>query len=189
MANTFLKRIIILTIFYLFLSSNIFAHPHITVQAYSYNFFNDKGLQGIYMQWEFDPMFSSQLLYNYDINEDMEFTAEETKELKEKYFNILVDGGYYTKIKINDKKISNPLPVSFKATVDKEDEVLIMSFFVPLNVPYSKNSSIYYSVSDDTSYTAFFIPQQNLRNKGTNFKITQKHINKFGEISYSFTKG
>ncbi|OQY36263.1 MAG: hypothetical protein B6229_10540 [Spirochaetaceae bacterium 4572_7] len=151
-------------------------------------YFNKDGLQGIYMQWEFDPMFSSQLIYNYDTDNNMIFSKSETADLKSKYFDMLVEGGYYTEIQIDSKKMKNPLPVSFKATIDKEDEILIMSFFVPLSIPYSSSTSMYYSVSDSTSYTSFFIPQKDLRLKGSDYKILKKHINQFGEISYTFTK-
>lgn len=186
MAHNFLKKQHLLLLFIFFSIVGLYAHPHMKVQVYSYNYFNNSGLQGVYMQWEYDPMFSSQLIYNHDLNNDMIFSESETEELKSKYFDNIVDSGYYSYFSINDKIIDNPTPVSFKAVIDKDDEVLILSFFVPLNIFESGNVDIKYGFQDKTQYTAFFIPQSNIRTKGEGFTLKHEHINKFGEITYSY---
>ena len=189
MAFNFLTKRTLLVVLLFLLSFNIiYAHPHMTIQAYSYNYFNDKGLMGVYLQWEYDPMFSSQLIYNYDVDQNMEFSESEIGELKLSYFDNIVDSNYYTYFKLDNKKISNPEPVSFKAVIDKEDEVIVMSFYIPLNIDYQGNQQLTYGYEDKTQYTAFYIPQRELWNKGDNFNISKKHINRLGEVKLTFSE-
>ncbi|QEN03983.1 DUF1007 family protein [Thiospirochaeta perfilievii] len=186
MAYTILKKQNLFLLLIFISSLSLYAHPHMKIQAYSYNYFNENGLQGVYMQWEYDPMFSSQLIYNYDIDNNMEFSADEALELKIKYFDNIVDSNYYTYFYINDKLIENPEPVSFKAVIDKVDVVMILSFFVPLNITKTGYVDIRYGFNDKSQYTAFFIPQSSIRAKGEGYKLKKEHINQFGEITYSY---
>ncbi|MGL1894296.1 MAG: DUF1007 family protein [Spirochaetaceae bacterium] len=186
MANIILKKHFLLIALFVISTISLYAHPHMKIQAYSYNYFNDSGLQGVYMQWEYDPMISSQLIYNYDINGDMTFSESEIEEFKTKYFENIVDSGYYTYFEIDGKTLINPEPVSFKAVIDKEDEVIILSFFVPLNLSKKGYVDIRYGFNDNTQYTAFFIPHSKVRTKGDGFKLIKEYVNQFGEITYSY---
>ncbi len=165
------------------------AHPHVHVNSYAHFYFNKTGLQGMYIQWIFDPLYSSQILYECDIDSNDEFSPEETAEVKDYYFTNLDQFQYYLGLKINKSKIKVPVPENFSAQVDKDDEVVIFTFYLPLQESFEPGgTNIMVDFVDPTNYTAFICAQRSLSLKGNTEKVDDVIINRLGSISFNFKK-
>jgi len=98
----------------------------LSISAYVHYYFDESGLIGFYIQWIFDPLFSSQIIYECDVDLDNSFSEEEVKQVGHYYFSHLVDYNYYIKLKIDDKKEPIAIPLNFNAEIDKDDDNVVI---------------------------------------------------------------
>jgi len=182
-----MKRFIIL-LFVIVLPTLLFAHPHMSINAYAHNYFDQSGFMGFYIQWIFDPLFSSQIVYECDVDNDLSFSEEELKQVEAYYFSRLDDYNFYTVLRIEDKVESLGTPVNFSAEIDTDDDnVVIFTFYVPVNLPYkSGGTRVSIDFTDPTNYTAFICPQRSLSVYGDANKISKVVINRLGSISFTY---
>ena len=182
-----MKKVLILLIV-LIIPFAVFAHPHSTINAYAHYYFNEKGFTGFYIQWIFDPLFSSQIVYECDLDNNLTFSEEELKEVEAYYFSRLDKYNYYTKLRLNGKYVSLGVPSGFSAEIDTDDDnVVIFTFYVPVNKPYeSGGTEMFMDFDDLTSYTAFICPQRSLSVNGEVNKISNVEINRLGSIIFTY---
>ena len=182
-----MKKILILLII-IMVPLSAFAHPHSTINAYTHYYFDKNGFMGFYIQWIFDPLFSSQIVYECDLNGDLTFSQEELKQVEDYYFSRLDDYNFYTKLQLNDKPVPLGSPVNFSAEIDKDDDnVVIFTFYIPVNQPYgSKESSVFIDFTDPTGYSTFICPQRSLSVNGEVIKISKVEINRMGSILFTY---
>ncbi len=165
----------------------IYSHPHINIHAYTYYYFDNKGLIGLYVQWIYDPLFSSQIIYECDTDEDMVLSADEIEQVRSYYFTRLSSDGCFTRITLDRTDIPIPTPLNFSAAIDKEDEVVIFTFYLPLEEPYSRGKNrLTVAFADPTNYTAFICPQRAVAVEGATHKITDVYINRLGSIAFTY---
>ncbi len=179
---------IYLTISLLFLFSGIIsAHPHITTVIYPHIYFDKEGMNGFYLQWIYDPMYSSQIIYDIDVDMNLELDDDEQVVAKSNFFSILKNDSWFMTIMVDGVKTSIPTPVNFSAEIDKEDETIMYTFYIPLQLPYKKGgTNVNIEFTDPTSYTAFKIPVNTLKPNGTEADMDEIDINYAGIVSYSF---
>jgi len=182
-----MKKIIIL-LFIIIPSVSLFAHPHMSINAYAHYYFDKSGFTGYYIQWIFDPLFSSQIVYECDIDNNLSFSDEEMKQVERYYFSRLDEYNYYTAIEIDGLKQPLGTPSNFSAEIDTDDDnVVIFTFYVPVNRSYeSGGTNIVMDFEDITNYTAFICPQHNLSVYGEVNKISNVIINRLGTISFTY---
>lgn len=182
-----MKKLIIL-LFALLLPVSLFAHPHSTINAYAHYYFDQSGFMGFYVQWIFDPLFSSQIVYECDVDNDLSFSDKELKQVEAYYFSRLDDYNFYTELRIEERKEPLGIPVNFNAEIDTDDDnVVIFTFYVPVNRPYkSGGTRVIVDFTDHTNYTAFICPQRTLSVYGDANKISKIIINRLGTISFTY---
>ncbi|MCK5198332.1 MAG: DUF1007 family protein [Spirochaetales bacterium] len=182
-----MKRFIIL-LFAIVLPVSLSAHPHMSINAYAHYYFDQSGFMGFYIQWIFDPLFSSQIVYECDTDNDLSFSDKELEQVEKYYFSRLDDYNFYTELRIEDRVEPLGIPVNFSAEIDTDDDnVVIFTFYVPVNRPYkSGGTRITVDFTDHTNYTAFICPQRALSVYGDANKISDIVINRLGTISFTY---
>ena len=184
-----MKKLFFLLVLFIVPVLSIFAHPHVFVNSYAHFYFNDKGMSGMYIQWVFDPLYSSQILYECDLDSNEEFSSDEIAEVKDYYFSQLDQYNYYLALAVDKNKIKVPEPVNFTAQVDKEDEVVVFTFFLPLEEEFEPGGTeVMVDFTDPTSYTAFTCAQSSLSLNGETEKVRDVMINRLGSIEFTFEK-
>jgi len=127
------------------------AHPHVFIDSSLR--FEMRGAEcvGIQVEWTFDPVFSADVIGQFDRNRDGAFDAAENETVRSKAFSNLVKYGYFTFIRKRDER-------SFAETVERfqasqRDGRAIYRFRVPLE---GKGISGSFSVAsfDTTFYCA-----------------------------------
>jgi len=129
-----MKRIVLL---FLFIATTVVlsAHPHVFMDMNSDIIFNKKGLEGFYVHWRFDEMFSSGVRLSYDSNGNGSFENSEIELLKSEYFNNLANFNYFISYELNGKSRKVTKVSDFTAIL--EDNVVSYKFFVPLRADFS----------------------------------------------------
>jgi ABC-type uncharacterized transport system substrate-binding protein len=118
--------------------------------------FDERGLAGFRICWEFDEMFSSMIIQDFDGNRNGRFEPGEMKHLKEGAFSNLRNFGYFTHIKISGR----PFEVSFVKdfTAEIRGGKLVYNFAVPCHVSAADRfREVRVSIYDHSFYTSVFL--------------------------------
>ena len=133
----------------------VFAHPHVFISQKVNIVFDDKGLAGFNIEWEFDDMFTTMILGDYDANKNQFLEKNEVATIKEKAFSYLANFNYFTFIKIENKPFDVKFVKNFFAKINNNK--LIYEFFVPCHVSAIKNiKNIIVASYDPSYYSAVF---------------------------------
>ena len=182
-----MKKLLILLIIITAPVLSIYAHPHVNVNSYAHFYFDKSGLMGMYVQWVFDPLYSSQILYECDLDSNGEFSGEELAEVEDYYFSQLDQYNYYLDLAVNKRKVPLPEPVNFNAQVDHDDEVVIFTFYLPLKQEFAPGGTrLMVDFADPSNYTAFTCVQRSLSLNGETEKVRDVVINRLGSIEFTF---
>lgn len=136
------------------------SHPHVFIINRYTLVFDDKGLAGIRVNWQFDDYFSAMISSDYDADNNGEIDASENQKIKEEAFDNLKDYGYFTFIKIDDTAFEVRFVRDFSASLDKN--ILTYEFFIPCHVTaVSSYKELRVAAYDPSYYTAVYFADKN----------------------------
>lgn len=165
------------------------AHPHIISVLYPHIYFDEKGMSGFYIQWIYDPMYSSQIIYNVDTDMNMELNEEEEIEAKEILYSLLESESWFMTILVDGVNRNVPDPLSFSVEIDKDDETILFTYYIPLPLAYKRGGTdVHIEFTDPSQYTAFKIPLDTLTPVGESAVFNRVDINYSGYINYNFSR-
>jgi len=142
-----------LLILCLLIPSTLFSHPHAFVDSVVTFQFNENSLEGFWIEWIFDKLFSAEAILYFDKDKDGAFDKEEQKMIKEGASG-LKDYGYYTYITYKGKTRMIHKVEKFRA--DIKDHRLIYRFFIPINLPRNNSQDkITLAIYDRAFYADF----------------------------------
>ena len=184
-----MKKILLLISLLLFSSVLVSAHPHIISMVYPHIYFDDDGMNGFYLQWIYDPVYSSQIIYDIDTDMNMELNSSEQEMAKDDFISALKSEDWFMTILVNGEKQVIPEPVNFSAEIDTFDETIMFTFYIPLSLPYeTSGTKVNIEFTDPSQYTAFKIPVESLKANGTQATINSVDINYWGIVEYDFSR-
>lgn len=130
------------------------AHPHVWVTMKSEIVYGSDGsLVGVRHAWTFDEMFSTFATQGIQNNKKGEFTREELKPLAEVNVTSLKEFGYFTFVKVGDKKVSLADPVDYY--LDFKDSRLTLNFTLPVQSPFKSDSVLDIDIYDPSYFVDF----------------------------------
>jgi len=136
------------------------SHPHVFIVQRIRIVFDDNGLAGFKIQWNFDDMFASMIAGDYDKNQNGTLEENEIKLIKKEAFSYLANYNYFTFIKNGKKPFTIKFIQNFSATLNNSK--LRYEFFVPFHVTAANNfKKITVAVYDPSYYTAIFFSEKN----------------------------
>jgi ABC-type uncharacterized transport system substrate-binding protein len=117
--------------------------------------FDDKGLAGFKVQWQFDEMFSSMIVGDYDKNSNRKLEANEVAVIEQEAFSYISNYDYFTFVKIDGKPFKVRFVKDFRAELRKN--ILIYTFLIPCHVAArSDYRQIVVATYDPSYYSAVF---------------------------------
>lgn len=132
------------------------SHPHVFVDSAVTVVFDEKGVAGFKIRWEFDEMFSSMIILDFDTNGNNRFEPSEIEEVRNGAFSNLRTFDYFTHVRINGEPFKVKCVTDFSAEI--ADGILIYRFFVPCHVRAGTVSTeIALSIYDRTFYSSVFL--------------------------------
>jgi ABC-type uncharacterized transport system substrate-binding protein len=151
------------------------AHPHVFVNQRLNIVFDDKGLAGIGVHWEFDEMFAGMIAEYNDLNGNGRFEPQEVESVKENAFDYIKEHNYFTFIRIDGAPFRVKFITDFNAKL--ENNRLLYEFFIPCHVTATEHyKKVVVASYDPSYYTAiFFADKTPLRlTAGDTFKVRTK---------------
>lgn len=130
-----------------------FAHPHIFIDAkFEVVAAPDGSISELRNVWNFDEVFSSSVLMDFDKAGDQTLNATELKAVGKTVRDSLAQYGYYTNVTSNGKAVPMAKPDAIQA--DYKDGSLILTFSLkPEQKTFLKGTTIF-GIYDKTLYTA-----------------------------------
>ena len=113
-------------------SNTSFSHPHVFMTQQITSVFDDKGLAGFKIFWEFDDMFASMIAVDYDKNQNGFLEKDEVALVKAEAFSYLLEFNYFVFIRINEEPFDVKFIKNFSAILN--DGKLVYTFFIPCHV-------------------------------------------------------
>ncbi|MBU3956257.1 DUF1007 family protein [bacterium] len=173
----------------IFFSNFLSAHPHIFIDCSADFVFDRNGLAGITIDWLFDEMYSSTIIYDYDKDEDGVFCAGEIKMIEKESFSNLKNFSYFTHLSSAGKAydVKSVRDFSVEITTGRVRYI----FFVPYVVcAGSSCKNVELSMHDETYYTTMaYVKKDPVRFKNSSqyvcgFKIIEDKNDSyyFGQI-------
>jgi len=155
------------TIFFLLLSTLLFAHPHIFIDIYPDVVVENGIIKKLHFTWKIDEMSSSMILMDTDSNGNGKIDPNEEKSVEENYFNTMTDYDFYTFIKVANKKIPFPQITHFHPFM--ENHKMCYGFDLELHTK-AKETSLEFGDSD--FYVALTLKDKFVKIKGAKAKVT-----------------
>ena len=136
-----------------------FAHPHVFVDNRVSFGFADGKVTSVGMHWQFDEIFSDELLLTFDADGDGAFDELESNALAEGVLPNLEQFHYFTYVYLNGKLLDPIAPAQFVASA--VDRVVSFRMEVPLPQPVDpKTQSLALEVNDREYYVAIELAEQ-----------------------------
>ncbi len=153
-------------------ASSLFAHPHAFVDSIITFQFEEKYLEGFWIEWTFDKLFSAEAIMEFDLDRDGVFNKKEEESITKGALT-LKEFGYFTYITYSGKTRMVTSVENFKASIN--DHRLIYRFFIPLRLPKENGKSkLVIAIYDKVFYADFdFTDPKPVRLTGSDF--TQCH--------------
>lgn len=136
------------------------SHPHVFIVVRYTLVFNDKGLTGIRVNWQFDDYFSAMISEDYDSNHNRAIDTDENQKIEKEAFLNLENYNFFTFIKIDKESFDLKYVRDFSASLDKN--ILTYEFFIPCHVSAAPDyKEIRVAAYDPSYYTAVYFAEKN----------------------------
>jgi|GEM_PF-1921149 len=143
----------IFTVIFVFYSVTLWAHPHVFVDSRVKITMNEDSIEYIDVEWEFDRMFSSTIINEFDKNKNGTIDGAEVMAVKKGAFDNLRDYGYMCKLVLNGKRMKIKQITSFK-TKYKNRKIFYL-FRIPINRKINNTGKVILAIYDRTSFCDF----------------------------------
>jgi len=136
------------------------AHPHVFIDAKVTFQFNEEELEGFWVEWAFDEMFTGMLVLDFGIPRNGELTDRHVKEIQQGAFENLRHYDYFTYIVTDGGRE----PVSEIREFDAffRDHRIVYRFFVPHRKPLTNTArELRVQMYDETFFTDIAFDRDN----------------------------
>ena len=151
----YMKRVIPVLVF-LLLGGFLSAHPHMFLTSTIELEFEGKECTGFWLEWVFDPYFSASIIQECDKNKDGKFDKAESDGVYQYGFINLKNYGYFTYIRIGDKRVNPDGVEQFTASI-REDRLVYRFYIRTKGKGYGNDFSV--AIFDTTYFCAIFYPE------------------------------
>jgi ABC-type uncharacterized transport system substrate-binding protein len=134
-------------------STSAFAHPHVFIDNRVAFNFADKKVTSITVHWQFDEIFSDELLMQFDADGDGTFDKLESNAAGEGVLPNLAQFHYFIYVYVDGKPLDAVAPVDFVAGA--KDRIVFFQMTVPLPQPVDPyKQALALEVNDREYYVA-----------------------------------
>lgn len=165
----------------LFLVSMCFSHAHIFVDYKIHACISDNGLDGVFVNWTFDRMYTEFLQAEYDLNNNGNLEKDEQKNVFLNSFKECQRTHYFAVVEVDGKNYSIPEPTDFSAKLLKDEECMSYTFYLPLKIKAEKTKKrIDIHFFDPVIYVSYTIMKEDIsivnKSKNVEADISLKQV-------------
>ncbi|MBN2651367.1 MAG: DUF1007 family protein [Spirochaetales bacterium] len=137
-----------------------FSHPHIFMETSLEINFNRSGIDGFWVEWSFDPMYSASLIADFDSNSDKKFDKDELEKIYVDAFYNLVEYNFFLYITDGGRLIRPNKVTDFSAFIKKG--TVFYRFYTPFRSEgFRTEKEITIGVYDDSFYCDIVFVEKN----------------------------
>lgn len=122
-------------------AGGVSAHPHVFITTSLSFVFAGEHVSGVRVEWSFDQVYSSTFLWDFDLDGDGTFSAEEVTNIDQNGFANLRDYHFLSYVWVDEAEVAAIEPQDFDATMD-ETGALVFRFLIPLPEPVDPRRSV-----------------------------------------------
>lgn len=138
----------------------LWAHPHVFIAQRLKIVFDEKGMAGFNVNWQFDEMFTTMICYDHDVNKNKFLEKSEVASIKANAFAYIAEFNYFIYVKINNTPFKVKFVTDFAARL--ENDKLIYDFFIPCHVSAIKTfKQVCIASYDPNYYSGIYFADQN----------------------------
>ena len=135
-----------------------FGHAHVFIDYKVHACINEKGLEGVYVNWTFDQMYTQFIQKEFDKDKDGKLSKVEQVAVFKKFNSDYAKIDYFGVIKVDGKNYSVPKPTNFSARMINDKGVVAYTFYLPLKLNATeKKMDIQVYFFDPVIYVAFTV--------------------------------
>jgi ABC-type uncharacterized transport system substrate-binding protein len=128
-----------------------FGHPHVFMDTRIEVAYNDKGLEGFWITWKFDKVFTAGILMDFDGDKNERLDPGEVAVIQDRAFSNLVNYRYFVYIRSSDGQYRPSRVDAFTAYM--EGRRVHYRFFVPYALPIAdREITVNVAVYDETFF-------------------------------------
>jgi ABC-type uncharacterized transport system substrate-binding protein len=118
-----MKATLITLVFILLGLMKTYAHPHVFIDTKITVVFGQNTIEKLFVQFDFDPMFSAELIHGFDANASRQFEKNEIKNIYKNAFSNLKDYNYFIHFVDAGKKLTFTSVSDFNASINSAGKV------------------------------------------------------------------
>jgi len=181
-----MKKYILFSLLFVALVLPLWSHPHMFIDSQVTAVFNQKQLQGFWVEWRFDQMFTASIRLDYDRNRDGAFNDREVQLIEENAFQNLKNYHYFTTVYHDGQEYQVDRAEQFNAWMD--DERLYYRFFIPHTLSLSSQEQrVKVVIFDETFFSDIAYTEQDpVSIEGREFVSAKARIQKNRDAAVSF---
>ncbi len=153
-----------------------YAHPHIFIDAkFAVVAAPDGTISELRNVWQFDEVFSSSVLLDFDKNGDLKLDAAELKAVGRTVRESLAKYAYYTNVTRDGKAVAMAKPATID--VDYKDDALTLTFSLKPVEKTPLKGMLIFGIYDPTLYTAVdFSTDDDMATTGSAFPACKRKV-------------
>lgn len=129
-----------------------YAHPHVFIDGHVTFQFNEQEMEGFWVEWDFDPLFTSMLVMDFGVPREGPFSEEVIRVIQEGAFSNLRHYDYFTFVTVGDRV--HPVERVEQFTAFMRNRRVVYRFFVPFRQPLDGRSrTVKVRMYDNTFFT------------------------------------
>lgn len=133
----------------------VYTHPHVLIESSLRLVVSDNGLEGIKMRWVFSEAFTNMIKTEFDRDQDGRLNESEITRIRDGAFSNLREYDYFTRVKMNDRV--QRIQDARNFTCLYENDSVIYSFYLPLDITADSKANISISLRDETYYSSIVL--------------------------------
>lgn len=157
-----MKHLILTAFLFILFQFKALAHPHVFIETNVTVGFGENKIDYLLVSFDFDKMFSLDLIKNFDKNNNKKFDPAEVDEIESKAFANLVNYNYFIHIRDNGKVIKITEVSEFDAEITADGKVQYF-FSVDTDIVITSAKTVKIAAYDHSYYIDVRFRQPNVR--------------------------
>lgn len=175
-AGALILRYLLVILLAVLLPAPAFSHPHVFIENRVVLTFADNQLTGFSTDWQFDEIFTEDMLHQFDTDGDGAINASESEAMGAETLPNLAGFRYFTQASVDGADFPDLAPSGFTARVEAGVLHFVLSFTLPQAID-PKKQKLRLEISDRSYYVEVLMAEtDSLRLEGSGSEVCQASV-------------
>ncbi|TVR66153.1 MAG: DUF1007 family protein [Spirochaetaceae bacterium] len=164
----------------------IHAHPHVFIDARVTFQFNEREMEGFWVEWHFDPLFTSMIVMDFGAPREGPFSQDVIRVIHDGAFTNLRHYDYFTYVIADDRV--HPAEEAREFSAFMRDRRIVYRFFVPFRHPLDERARmVRVRMYDETFFTDIaFASEQPVSVNSPVSLVEERRVQKYENLKIAY---